>query len=182
MPVDLSSLLSLDATDREVAIPVGAETVHVTIRELPYGVSRRLSLRYLGASQAYEACRASVERMGEAGALPLTSPEADALAGALAALYEAQREAVRWGVTGHREGDFLLGGLPVPFESEEATFNGTPYRVASPRMLRLYQLAGGGRAGDAGALLPDLASAVFAAQRPDALGGASASPLPGSSE
>jgi hypothetical protein len=165
MPVDLSSLLSLDAQEREVSIPVGSETVHVTIRELPYGVAKRLSFRYGSAYQAYEACKASVERLGKEGAAPLSPEEQDALASALADLWEAQRDCVRWGVVAHREADFLAGGLTIPFETAEAVFNGAPYRVASPRMLRLYQLAGGGRGGNEGTLIPDIAAAVLKIQR-----------------
>jgi hypothetical protein len=165
MPVDLSNLLSLDAQEREVSIPVGSETVHVTIRELPYGKAVAVRLAYASAYQAWQ----------EAGVL--SSASAEAIAGALTALYQAQCEVVRWGVTGHREEDFLLGGLPVPFESSVATFNGATYPTASPRMLRLYLLAGGGRPGDPGTLIPALAEAVLAAQRPAPEGDA-AGPLP----
>jgi hypothetical protein len=169
MPVDLSSLLNLDATEREVSIPVGAETVHVTIRELPYGKAVAVRLAYASAYQAWQ----------EAGSLSAAS--ADAIAAALTALYMAQCEVVRWGVTGHRAGDFLMGGLDVPFEGVGATFNGASYVVASPRTLRLYLLAGGGRPGEAGTLIPALADAILAAQAPVG-GAASASPLPSASE
>jgi hypothetical protein len=169
MPVDLSSLLSLDAAEREVSIPVGEELVHVTIRELPYGKAVAVRLAYASAYQAWQ----------DAGAL--SSASADAIASALTALYQAQCEVVRWGVTGHRAGDFLMGGLDVPFETVAATFNGQSYPVASPRMLRLYLLAGGGRPGDPGTLIPALADAVLAAQRPEAEAVPGA-PLPGASE
>jgi hypothetical protein len=169
MPVDLSSLLSLDAQDREVAIPVGSELVHVTIRELPYGKAVAVRLAYASAYQAYQ----------EAGSL--SSATAEALAAALTALYQAQCEVVRWGVVGHRAGDFLMGGLDVPFTSDDATFNGERYRVASARTLRLYLLAGGGKPGDAGTLIPALADAILAAQRP-VVEGAAAGPLPSASE
>jgi hypothetical protein len=169
MPVDLSSLLSLDAEEREVPIPVGAETVHVTIRELPYGKAVAVRLAYASAYQAWQ----------EAGVL--SSASAEAIAGALTALYQAQCEVVRWGVVGHREEDWDDKGVGVPFESTEATFNGERYRVASPRTLRLYLSAGGGRPGDAGTLIPALADAILAAQVP-AGSAAPASPLPSASE
>jgi hypothetical protein len=116
-----------------------------------------------------------------AGDGPISTAQADALAGALSALYEAQRECVRFGVASHREEDFLAGGLSIAFESAEVTFSGQPYRVASERMLRLYVLAGGGNPGrgDAGELLPALAEAVLQFQRPGGAG--TAGPLPGDS-
>jgi hypothetical protein len=176
--INLDSLLSLDAEEREIEVSAGEGrgTVRVTVRELPYAKHRAISLRYLGASQAYEAARGALEKLG---ASPLPVADAEALAGALGALWEAQRECVRWGVTGHREEDFLAGGVGIPFESTDALCNGERFRVASDRMLRLYQFAGGGRPGDAGELLPALAEAVLAFQRP---GGADAAgPLPGGS-
>ena len=52
MPIDVSGLLSLDAQEREVAVPVDPKdpakgVVHVTLRELPYGKKRAVELRYL---------------------------------------------------------------------------------------------------------------------------------------
>jgi hypothetical protein len=192
MAINIDRLLSLDPTEQEIEVSAGAErgSVRVTVRELPYGIARRCSLRYLGALQAYEAARKGLDGLGDA---PLPPAAADALAGALSALYEAQREVVRFGVSSHRAEDFLAGAVEIPFEPAESTFNGQPYRVASERMLRLYVIAGGGRlgTGDAGELLPALAEAVLAFQRPESAapqegappgGGAAASPLPSVSE
>jgi hypothetical protein len=54
MSVSLDSLLALDAQEKEIEVSAGEDrgAVRVTIRELPYAIARRVSLRYLGASQA----------------------------------------------------------------------------------------------------------------------------------
>jgi hypothetical protein len=185
MPVDLSSLLSLDAQEREVEVPVDPEnpaagTVPVTIRELPYGVARRLVLRSAGASRAYGAI---TERLEGREADTFTAEESEALSAAEEDLFEANRDWVRWGVVGHRDVRDLRG--PIPFEVSSATFNGKPYAVASERTLRLYSILGGGRPGRPGTLLLALAAAVAKAQRPAEEGAAAgplATPSPGSSE
>jgi hypothetical protein len=186
MPVNIDRLLSLDSQEQEIEVSAGESrgSVRVTVRELPYGIARRCSLRYLGAMQAYEACKATLGRLSALEAHPVSPTEADALAGALTALYEAQREVVRFGVAGHRAEDFLAGAVTIPFEAAEVTFNGQPFKVASERMLRLYAFAGGGNPGrgDAGELLPALAEAVLAYQRPEsAVEADAASPLAGAS-
>jgi hypothetical protein len=181
MPVDLSSLLSLDAAEREVEVPVDPEnpaagTVPVTIRELPYGVARRLGLRSAATSRAYEVV---TERLKGRTTDSLTAEEAEALSVAEEDLFEAQREWVRWGVTGHRDVRDRRG--PIPFEASSATFNGRTYSVASDLTLRLYSILGGGSLGRPGTLMPALSLAVHKAQRPAEEADAD-SPLPGSSE
>jgi hypothetical protein len=168
MPVVLSGLLSLDAREKEIEVSAGAErgSVRIKIRELPYAAFQLIRLRYQAALQM----------------LAVASSDLKTKATADAALHKAFCEIVRWGVVGHREEDFLLGGCTTPFESTEATFNDDTYRVASDRMLRLYEFAGGGGVGDPGVLLPELAGAIMKFQRPEEAtapgGGDSAVPLP----
>jgi hypothetical protein len=181
MAANLDRLLSLDAEGREVEVPVDPEnpaagTVPVTIRELPYGVARRLGLRSAAANRAYSAI---TERLEGREADTLTPEESEALSAAEEDMVEAQREWVRWGVTGHRDVRDRRG--PIHFESASATFNGKTYSVASGFTLRLYAALGGGSLGRPGTLMPALALAVHKAQRP-AEEGAADSPLPGSSE
>ena len=63
---------------------------------------------------------------------------------------EADREFVRWGIRGHED---LMGkdGKPIPFETEDAEYQGETRKVVSRRMLDLYQRA---------RLIPSLALAV----------------------
>ena len=63
---------------------------------------------------------------------------------------DADREFVRWGIRGHED---LLGkdGKPIPFETEEAEYQGEKRQVVSRKLLEHYQR---------GRLIPSLALAV----------------------
>lgn len=166
MPVNL---LDLEPRSVWLAIPVDAHdrqkgVVHVQLRELPYGKSQALDARWRGTLAHLETLEAAQARVGAP-----TEAEIEAVGDAWIAVRSANLEAVRWGVMGHREEDFLLGrngdSLPIPFEPETLSYHGQSYACASARMLRLYMLSGGGGARGEGTLLRLLAKAVLAFQR-----------------
>jgi hypothetical protein len=169
MPVRIDpDYLSLDARTAEVSIPVDAKdrakgVVRLTLRELPFAKKRAAEMLHLSASTVHAASQSLWEQASNGQGL--TTEEADRLARAFSGFFEATREVVRWGVVGHRAEDFLLGEVEIPFESVSLLCNGKCYDCASDRMLRLYQLAGGGRVAEEGTLLPQIARSVLDYQR-----------------
>jgi hypothetical protein len=169
MPVRIDpDYLSLDARTAEVSIPVDAKdrdkgVVRLTLRELPYAKKRAVEVLYLSALREGEKAEPLRARL-DAGE-GLSAEDADRLAGAMGSFFEALREVVRWGVVAHQAEDFLRGELATPFEAVALLCNGKHYDCANDRMLRLYQLAGGGRVGEEGTLLPQIARSVLDYQR-----------------
>jgi hypothetical protein len=162
MPISLD-YLDLDAREEWVAVPVDASDrakgcVSLRIRELPYSKVKSLEAASMANSSQLQRSAKPLSKLqgGEA----LEDREAEALARGFCSLFEHAREIVRWGVVGHREGDFRMGGFEVAFECADLEHNGRKYQGASDRMLRLYQLAGGGMAGEEGSLFSQIVAAV----------------------
>jgi hypothetical protein len=160
MPISLD-YLDLDAREEWVAIPVDASDrakgcVSLYLRELPYAKAKSLEVAAVASSSKLLHARDPLTRQGA----PLGDAEAEALAAGFCAMFEVSREVVRWGVSSHLAVDFRMGGFEIPFETAPLSLAGKTYQGASDRMLRLYQLAGGGQAGDEGTLFPQIVAAV----------------------
>jgi hypothetical protein len=135
--------LSLEFREQDVIIPVDAKDeskgcVTVRLREIPFAIKKSIDLKFYAANERLQRASASLSKMGK-GEEVLNS-EIDDIGQAFGTLRESQLEIIRWAVCGHNADDFLVKGVPFPFESTETILAGVRYSVVGPRVLRLYQL------------------------------------------
>ncbi len=141
MPHELDrDFTSLEFDEKDIELPVDPTdrakgTVHVTVRELPYGAKHACEYRYLAASIALDKGHSVLGSILKGDIADAAS--IDLVGGALASLRLAETEMIRWGVVGHK--GFLLHGEPFPFETSDKNLAGVVYQVASDKMLRLYK-------------------------------------------
>jgi hypothetical protein len=156
--------LSGELTAREFALPVdptgekSRKVFHVTLSDIPEGKWAGLLSAQIAAWQAAAEVYGKTAELEQSfretsgfdvfdkilAAAEANTASSDAQGRAQRLVLVASREIVRWGVSGHRSEDFRFpkeeGGppTPTPFEAEEVTWEKQRYRVASERMLRLY--------------------------------------------
>lgn len=139
-----SDFLSLEFQEQDIAVPVDANdsskgVVTLRFREVPFAVKKSLDLRFYAAYDALEKARKTFVKLSEG--TPVESEELDAVGSAFGSLRNAQLEIIKWSVCGHSADDFLVGGVAYPFETQDTIVAGVRYKVASPKILRLYTLA-----------------------------------------
>lgn len=139
-----TDLLSLEFKERDFLIPIDAKSkdkgcVTVRLREIPYAVKKSLDIKLLSASDKLDKCKKVFEKISQEE--QTTSQEIDSIGEAFGSLRAAQIDLVKWSVCGHNESDFLVQGKPYPFETTDSIVAGIVYKVASPKILKLYQIA-----------------------------------------